>query len=826
MITQAELELETYDFGRGRAAKIMEANEERGNAANNGYSKAIYRRFVVPLAEIIREDVTTKKPGRRKAHVSLLETMDPEAVAYLAVRQAMNMLLTGGGADNSGRVLIQKVGKAVFHEHLLSMFEEAEPALFHTIANDLDRRLSKSERHRVTVFKTQAAAKGIVVPDWGSGNCDQVGAYLIDQLDKLGMVDTAYTLDRTGSRHRTHIEVVLSDEVQSLIASIKGHLVETMPYYLPCVEQPKEWVNVRDGGFHTKEMRRLNPFAVRSLSYREEGDYPEADVSIPLAAINALQNTGWQINGKMLDVVKDVARHYDMEEILSQAEFPAPQKPGWLIDSMKSENMTAEQLEEFVAWKREKAEWFTQMKLRGTKYGRFYTAITVAEKFREFPAIYFVYFADFRGRLYAQTTGVSPQGSDMQKALIRFAEGKPLSNAKAEDWFCINGANRFGFDKGTLAERVEWVMEREDMIRAFAEDPINNRGWQEADKPLQFLAWAMEFNEWRKQPEGFVSHIPVGMDGTCNGLQNFSAMLRDEVGGAATNLIPSERPKDIYQMVADVCATLLDKHRIAMFETDDAGTPLLGVLTEKGVRLVAYREKWMNHGMNRKLVKRSVMTLPYGSTRFSCADFIVSDYMKMGLIPEFAKEEYSEAAQYLSHHVWEAIGHVVVKASEAMKWLQQATKPILADRNDVRWVSPSGFPVIQTYQSVEEHRIHTQLCGGAKLRTFAETATPDKNRHKNGVAPNFIHSFDAGHLHLVAVAAARMGMALAMIHDDYGTHADDAEAFYHIIRWEFVRMYEKADYLQDFADRYDLPEPPAKGNLDLRLVLESPYFFS
>lgn len=824
MITQAELELETYDFGRGRAAKIMEANEGRGNAANNGYSKAIYRRFVVPLAEIIKEDIHTKKPGRRKAHVSLLEPMDAEAVAYLAVRQTLNLLLTGTN-EKSGRLLIQKVGKAVFHEHLLSMFEEAEPALFHTIATDLDRRLSKSERHRVTVFKTQAAAKGIPVPEWGSGNCDQVGAYLIDQLDKLGMVDTSYTLDRTGSKHRTHIEVVLSNEVLSLIDSIKGHLVETMPYYLPCVEAPKPWVSVRDGGFHTKEMRRLNPFAVRSASYRQEEDYPEADVSTPLAAINALQETEWQVNGEMLDVIKDVARHYDMEEILSQAEFPAPMKPGWLIDSMKSENMTAEQLEEFVAWKREKAEWFTQMKLRGTKYGRFYTAITVAEKFRAFPAIYFVYFADFRGRLYAQTTGVSPQGSDMQKALLRFACGKPLPDAAAVKWFLVNGANRFGFDKDTLDARAAWVMERKQMFLDFASDPINNRGWQEADKPLQFLAWTMEFARWCADPENFISHIPVGMDGTCNGLQNFSAMLRDEVGGAATNLIPSDKPNDIYQMVANVVTKLLADQTIAAFVSNAEGEEREKALAKRE-RLVTYRAKWMNHGMNRKLVKRSVMTLPYGSTRFSCADFIVQDYMKMGLIPEFAKEEYAEAAQYLSHHVWDAIGHVVVKASEAMKWLQQATKPILSDNNDVRWVSPSGFPVIQTYQSVEEHRIHTQLCGAAKLRTFVETAQPDKNRHKNGVAPNFIHSFDAAHLHLVAVAAASMGMALAMIHDDYGTHAADAEAFYHIIRREFVRMYEKADYLQEFADRYDLPEPPAKGTLDLRLVLESPYFFS
>lgn len=822
-ITQADLELEAYNFGRGRAAKIMNANEENGRATNNAYSKAIYRRFVAPLAEIIREDVTSKKPGRRKAHVAFLEPMDLEAVAYLATRNVLNTLMTGG--DINGRQLVQAVGRSIYHEHLLACFEDAEPALFHTIANDLDRRMSKSERHRVTVFKTQARDKGITMPDWGTGNCDQVGAYLVEQLAQLGMVIMQHSTSKTGARYKTNIDVALSEEVQDLIGQIKGHIIDTMPYYLPCIEPPKDWVSPRDGGFHTREMRRLHPFCIRSSAYRDEEDYPEANLDVPLRAINALQQTPWRVNGRMLDAIKEVARHYDMEEILSQAEFPAPDKPGWLSDGMKSESMTPWQLEEFVAWKRQKAEWFTQMKLRGTKFGRFYTAMTVADKFRQFDAIYFVYFADFRGRLYAQTTGVSPQGSDMQKALLTFAEGKPLADAKAVSWFCINGANRWGFDKASLADREAWVMMRADMICSFADDPVNNRGWQEADKPLQFLAWAQEFADWYRNPEDFVSRIPVGMDGSCNGLQNFSAMLRDEVGGRATNLVPSALPSDIYQMVADVTARDLTASRVIPYdgETD----------TEEGqrdaakrARLAQYRERWLNHGISRKLVKRSVMTLPYGSTRFSCADFIVADYMRMGLSPEFEKTEYSEAAQYLSHFVWDGIGEVVVKASEAMKWLQRATKPILENDLDVRWVSPSGFPVIQAYQAKEEHRIKTQLCGSAFLRTFKDTASPDRNRHKNGVAPNFIHSFDAAHEHLTAVAAARRGMALAMIHDDYGTHAADSEEFYHIIRWEFVQMYEKADYLQEFADRYDLPEPPAKGSLDLRLVLESPYFFS
>jgi DNA-directed RNA polymerase len=823
-----------YAFGRARSERMMARNEEDGRANNNPYAQAIYRRFVLPLAEVIREDVKTKRVGRRQAHVVLLEPMDPEAVAFLAVRNVLNCLIHGSvstmpGRDiemTSARSVMTQVGKAVYHEHLLSMFSEADPALFYTLVNDLGRRMSKSERHRMTVFKMQAKENGIPVPEWGAGGTQQIGAYLLDQLDQLDMLDTFKTTEvaSRGSGVRHSVKLKLSDEVLSLIGQIKGHIIETTPYYLPCVEPPRDWVALDNGGFHTPDMRRLHPFAVRSHGAWSE--LAEHDLTTPLSAINALQAVPWRINVKMLDAIRQVAKHFDMDEVLSQAEFPIPDKPDWLIGDLKIEEMSPSQREEFIHWKRLKAEWFTQMKLRGTKYGRFYTATTVADKFRQFPAIYFVYFADFRGRLYAQTTGVSPQGSDMQKALLHFSTGKPLDTVEAERWFCIHGANKWGFDKASLDDRVKYIRDNHRHLMAFAEDPVANSEWREADSPLSFLAWCFEYAAWQKSPHDFVSRVPVGMDGSCNGLQNFSAMLRDEVGGRATNLVPAALPNDIYQMVADVTA-----HKLRQVTPAEAPEPDGTEETDKAIARIsrenAYRDTWLKHGINRSLVKRSVMTLPYGSTRFSCADFIVDDYLKVGKVPEFAKEEYGGAARYLSHFVWDSIADVVVKAREAMSYLQQCARSIIKDGKEaIRWTTPSGFPVIQYYQEQDIHRINTKLCGNAKIRVCADNDKADINSHKNGVAPNFVHSLDSSHLQQVTVVAAYEGMSLMMIHDEYGTHAADAGRLYKITREVFVAMYENNDPLEQFAKAYDLPPPPPKGDLDLRLVLQSPYFFS
>jgi len=805
---QAELEREIVQGGRSRCERMMEKNEEAGRAYNNPYAQAINRRFVLPLAALIREDLTTIRPGARKAHVALLSPIDPEAVAFIAVRSILSHLL-GGGEQGGGNSLMHSIGSSVYHEYMLNHFDHVAPELFYKLVHDFERRRSKNERHKMTVFKMQARASGIEWNEWGIGAKEQVGAYLIDQLSALGMVEVTKTQRRHGRHFRSDTLVSLTEDTTDSIASIKDFIAETTPYYMPCVEQPRDWKTISDGGWHTDALRRIMPYAI-SVRKGDITAFEDVQMQPVLDAINTLQRVQWRINSKMLDTVRVVAKHFDMEEILGQSEIPRPERPAFLESGMTKEQMLPEQLHEFARWRRSMAEWHTEMRLRGAKYGRFYTATRVADKFRDEPHLHFVYFADFRGRFYAQTTGINPQGSDLQRALLRFSIGKPLLTDDAVRWFLVNGANKFGFDKAPLKERAAWVMARKDMICRMADDPISFSEWREADKPLQFLAWAFEFREWVRNPNTFVSHLPVAMDGSCNGLQNFSALLRDEVGGKATNLLSGKQANDIYTLVAERTTALL-----SALPDDDNG----------------YKQRWLLHGITRSLVKRSVMTLPYGSTRFSCADFIVGDYLAKGKATEFSRDEYDRAARYLSFPVWQAIGDVVVKAREAMGWLQQvASLLIRSGEQSIRWYAPTGFPVLQQYWEVNEHRINTKLCGNTKIVCYSETDDPSRSKHRNGIAPNFVHSLDAAHMTLTTVAAGKAGItSLAMIHDDYGTHAADAQAMYHIIREVFVDMYSTHSPLDDLRNRYaayGLPPTPQQGNLDIREVLSSEFFFS
>ena len=74
-----------------------------------------------------------------------------------------------------------------------------------------------------------------------------------------------------------------------------------------------------------------------------------------------------------------------------------------------------------------------------------------------------------------------------------------------------------------------------------------------SDEPWQTLAACMEVEAALRCAEGtanYISHLPIHQDGSCNGLQHYAALGRDQVGAESVNLTPSERPGDVYATVA------------------------------------------------------------------------------------------------------------------------------------------------------------------------------------------------------------------------------------------------------------------------------------
>lgn len=235
--------------------------------------------------------------------------------------------------------------------------------------------------------------------------------------------------------------------------------------------------------------------------------------------------------------------------------------------------------------------------------------------------------------------------------------------------------------------------------------------------------------------------------------------------------------------------------------------------------------------MPRKLSKKPVMTLPYGSTRQACTESIFRWLHEVA--PDFFEKNTNfRHSLYLSPILWSSIGEVVVAARTAMDWVQRCSSVMSNENHALEYTSPLGFPVYQASHKFESKKIETQIGGRLQLRLAIDTDEIDGRKQRQGSSPNLIHHVDATHLMMCVNAGLAEDIdCFAMIHDDFGCHASRIDTWHRIIRETFVALHQQGDILVNFKliheDRHGLTldnVPPA-GQLDLSRVADSPYFF-
>lgn len=788
----------------------MDAKAAKTRAHETSAGSLLLKNLVQPIAEHMDLYIRGELPNRRrKPYVKLLETLDTYKIAMFTVQGLLDAVINF--ADNPVKMtaLSVKIGMRCEDELRFMKFNAEKPAYYESLIADFSRKNTVNYDHKRRVLNAKSEDEGVEWTPWGNETRANVGALAIAlALEVTDIVE----IKQTRVKAKNNVFLKPSQDCEEWIRKHNEFAELVRPDNLPTLLPPVEWTNAFDGGFYSKEMQTRSPF-IKGSNTRKGRGIRAAQAHMPrvLKAVNAMQNTAWQINSDILRVMRQVWAQ-NLEIGMPRAapiEMPAsPVPPGYTV-----ENMSLEQMAQFTEWKAVMRDLYTAERNRVAKGFSVARILGTATKMEQFDEFYYVYQADFRGRLYCTVSGLSPQGDDRGKALLRFARGKALGSADGIRWFCINGANKFGFDKGTYDERVQWTDEHANQIIACALDPISNRWWAEADKPYQFLAWCFEYAEFVKlgRSETFVSRLPVGLDGSCNGLQHYSAMLRDAVGGAAVNLTPSDKPADIYQDVADVCT---QKLQALAASGDEKAMTWLSVLPDNAVP--------------RKLSKKPVMTMPYGSTRQACTTSI---YVWAHDNVEFPENTAFQHAMYLTPILWASIGEVVIAARAAMDWIVECTRILAKANKPLDYVSPIGFPVYQAAVKNEFKQVMTQIGGGMKISIATPTDQIDIVRQKNGSSPNFVHHVDATHMMMTITDCADAGIEdFAMIHDDYGTHAADAQQLQEIIQTTFVVLHTEYDLLGYFkavheADGIDLPPVPDYGDLNLNDVLFSPYFF-
>ena len=454
----------------------------------------------------------------------------------------------------------------------------------------------------------------------------------------------------------------------------------------------------------------------------------------------------------------------------------------------------------------------------------FLTDLEEAKHFSGFDPIYLPATMDFRGRVYAKPH-LNHQRADYVKAMWLFSEGKELT-VDGVRYLKIHVANCGDFDKMSKApfkDRIKWVDNNIGRIYETVQDPTGDLWWTTADSPFCFLAACRELVNFIDVGAEYVCHLPVAIDGSCSGLQHYSAMLRDPVGGKSVNLIPSEKPEDVYKEVANLVNELV---------MNDHEDPIA--------------REWLDHKIDRKVTKRATMTLCYGSKQYGWREQLMEDFMSKyssqvatGTLESHPFTEPNKASGYMSKKLDIALRMTVKAAVEGMDWLQEVAGLLAKENLAIKWITPMGFPVINGYYEPIEKRIDIRVKGKRFTNKLLMGYTEDlkSSKQRTTIAPNFVHSYDACHLMMVALEAKKQGIdSFLLIHDSFGCLPSDMEKFSGIVRDRFVELYEHNDPFMTIYNnamlvlsdkgKKKLTLPPNKGTLDLSNVYQSQYAFA
>ena len=765
-----------------------------------------------PLVVAISEFQRTCAPvvdSRKSRPEDFLRLLDAERLAVLTMHEVLSHLLAKPAGTTFSKLSVE-LGKAVQAEVNFGRMKDSKANLLKKL---------REEGTLWSVHNINKRAKGFLDDsDWPVATLARVGGHLIELLMKTADVpqdplSKSEMAELAGERRPAFVHgylyegkkkigmVKLDEDVLKTIddAHVKQEIVHAR--HLPMLVPPRPWVSSRKGGYLT----------ITSSIMRYKGSHLQMellksanDLSQIYDSLNILGSTPWRINQGVYKVVNEAWKGGGgIADLPTHSNIPLPRPP---------------EIDIFANKPKERFKWKSHQKktkqLNWDRHGlRCETnyKLAVAHEFQSVP-FYLPHNVDFRGRAYPIPPHLNQMGSDLCRGLMLFDEGRPLGE-RGLRWLKVHLSNLCGNNKISFDDRVKFVEENIERVLDSANRPLDgSRWWLTAEDPWQALATCFEIRNALEsgKPEEYVCHLPVHQDGSCNGLQHYAALGGDILGAQQVNLLPAEKPQDVYSGVAAMVAEKVHADALSGHE-----------LAQK-----------LDGQIVRKIVKQTVMTSVYGVTLPGARKQILNA-MKAVKVKNFEMADDNElfsASFYLTKLTFEALSEMFLGARKIMSWLAECAKLIALTQKPVTWLTPLGLPVIQPYRKMGKKAVKT-VVQTIILESDNDQLPVSVARQKSAFPPNYVHSLDSTHMMLTAMAVQREGITFSSVHDSYWCHPSNVDQMGKILRQEFIRLHQQPllHQLRDsFVRNYptiEFPPVPQKGDLDLEEVANSTYFF-
>ena len=769
---QVQLEREQIRLGLSRLAENTKKLEAKSYASATIYgvtSMELLLPHLVAHIEKTTHDRLIRGTGHQfqliKEYVAQLE---PLASAAIALKITFDKVFSVKEGSDQVVEVCDAIGAAIEAECQMRHYERSAPGLLNILKKNYWHNASGTHQKLVSIRTLMNRYEVEEWEAWGRLNRVKLGGWLLDCI-----IETSQWFERLMWHDgRKRVNYIVPTPA---FLAIKDQVMEEAelfaPLTWPMLIPPKDWSNEQRGGYILNEVMHGHDLVRR-------GHHPCIQGETPLTFLNKIQKVAYRLNPFIVGVAEELKqRGISVGKFLPIVHHPLPAKPADIAENYDSRK----------DYRRRAAEAMNLNAQEFKRSCRTRMTMEAIERFKSVDRFFIPWSFDYRGRAYPIPAFLTPQDTDFGKSLLRFAD-EAYMTPDAEGWLAFQVATTYGLDKAPMKERLEWVKDNISLISKVATDPLGYLPeWEAAEEPWQFLAACDEYYHCVIEADRQFTGLCVATDATCSGLQILAGLARDKNTAKLVNVLPGEAPQDAYKVVAE------------------AATP--------------HCPESIQPHMDRKVVKRVVMTVPYNAKPFSNRGYI-RDALKEKDV-EISKEDLTLTVKA----VREAMNVVVPGPMAVMSWIEsEVSAAIKSGKQYLEWTTPSGFVVHQKLMKKQIETVQLQLLGRCKINiATGDTDEVDLNHHKNATAPNLIHSLDASLLHL---SIPRFDAPIALIHDSVLCRATDMPILSTVVRETYMHLFAEHDYLRDFASQIGAEnEPPIIGDLEPEAVIESTYFF-
>ena len=392
------------------------------------------------------------------------------------------------------------------------------------------------------------------------------------------------------------------------------------------------------------------------------------------------------------------------------------------------------------------------------------------------------YFADSRIRIYPEnTSGYSPQGSDLGKALIK---NKLLKADRDLTPLFIKQAEEF------MDGKCPFIITKDNLLLI---------DYKTAPK-YKFRMLQLQ-NDYKEYLWTGCTSANVDLDARCSGSQILSGLMFCRDVTANIGMEKEEAVLDLYEKNAEVFTQIVKEDFIDIYNNNTH-------LIENGVFI-------------RKVSKRPTMTFVYNATLTS----IMKEFRNLG----FTDGDVILAAKIMKLALEKSAGGTY----DIMEWFKDSARKISKKGNKtIQWTRPDGLLASQTYIKKCSIRVdktinytnaeikHALMSGRKKPKSGwkhcikSQFNVPhlgldgqeitDVNKHVNGIAADITHSLDSCVAMKVIDILTDKGIEVTrFVHDSISVHMNYRDDLYNAVIEAHIWLFN-SNFLENLKEEWEI----------------------